>query len=604
MSGLEEIEGNDENWERGWGYGILEDERRPEIGSLKNKFTHSIRKRRKREVHFRVRSISIEDVHDPREDSAVQNFREKLLDMDLLPVRHDDYHTLLRFLKARNFNIDKTIRMWEEMLNWRKEFRADTILEDFEFEELEAVLQCYPQGCHGIDRKGRPIYIKRLGKAQPSKLMRTTSTERFLKYHVQEFERAINEKFPACSIAVKRRICSKTTILDVQGLGVKNLTTSAASLLAAMAKINNSYYPETLDCMYVVNAGSCFRKVLWPAVQKFLDSKTIAKIHVLEPKSLGKLLDVIVPSQLPDFLGGSCTCTAEGGCLRSNKGPWNDPEIMKFVHGVEATFLRQIADFPINKQENESYVEFRLVKGRCCDTSAVRSVLNTNYPRSKTRDRSMTVSRPKPVHEMTKSDSYYYSCDEQFSPSNKDISDDQGVEQDYVNTFIARNSNGISKGGTPVVYWLKPVEAKVAWRGFRCMTGIISILDKLFLFLLNAWDRYWRQSNIYPSNTTENRTKPTLIHTESVGKADWVLPCLQRLQRLEHLVEELNKKPIEIPLEKEQLLHESLDRIKSLELDLEKTRRAMNSAFVKQLEVAQVRENIQESKVQCWTFCW
>lgn len=36
-------------------------------------------------------------------------------------------------------------------------------------------------------------------------------------------------------------------------------------------------------------------------------------------------------SQLPDFLGGSCTCPAEGGCLRSNKGPWNDPDIMKVM---------------------------------------------------------------------------------------------------------------------------------------------------------------------------------------------------------------------------------------------------------------------------------
>lgn len=36
-------------------------------------------------------------------------------------------------------------------------------------------------------------------------------------------------------------------------------------------------------------------------------------------------------SQLPDFLGGSCKCPGEGGCLRSSKGPWNDPDIMKVL---------------------------------------------------------------------------------------------------------------------------------------------------------------------------------------------------------------------------------------------------------------------------------
>lgn len=226
MSGVEGLGTNDELRERRSDFEISEDERRrSKIGALKkkalnasNKFTHSLKKRGKRKIDYRVPSISIEDIRDAKEESAVLELRQKLHDRDMLPPKHDDYHTLLRFLKAREFNIEKTIQMWEEMLNWRKEYGTDALLEEFEFEELEEVLQYYPQGYHGVDREGRPVYIERLGKAHPNKLMRITTIDQYLKYHVQEFERALHEKFPACSIAAKRCIYSTTTILDVQGL--------------------------------------------------------------------------------------------------------------------------------------------------------------------------------------------------------------------------------------------------------------------------------------------------------------------------------------------------------------------------------------------------
>ncbi|KAL0407050.1 UNVERIFIED_CONTAM: Phosphatidylinositol/phosphatidylcholine transfer protein SFH13 [Sesamum latifolium] len=596
MSGLEGVEVNDETRERKSDYENSEDERRrSKIGSLKkkainasNKFTHSLKRRGKRKVDFRVPSFSIEDIHDPREESAVFDLRQKLLERDLLPVRHDDYHTLLRFLKARDFDIDQTIQMWEKCLTgggnmeqtpyWREVGKASAHsavlycsliidFQDFVFEELEEVLQYYPQGYHGVDREGRPVYIERLGKAHPSKLVRITSVERYVKYHVQEFEKAIHEKFPACSIAAKKRICSTTTILDVQGLGIKNFTTTAASLLSALAKIDNSYYPETLHRMYVVNAGPGFKKLLWPAAQKFLDPKTIAKIHVLDPKSLGKLQEVIDPSQLPDFLGGSCTCNVEGGCLRSNKGPWNDPEIMKLVYNAEPTFVRQISKPASDQQNFGSYIQIQPLKARTSDPCI------------------------------------YYSCDDHFSPADKDSDNEQGPEDESFNVNVLETSNSYARSrveSTLVMYWLDSIQEKVVKRGYRYTRSVISIMIKLLEFIQNACIEYWRrQTYIYPSNALENEPehdRRSPVGTVAVAAEDRVLPCVQRLQRLETLLEELNKKPAEIPLEKEQLLTRSLDRIKSVEFDLDKTKRALNSTVLKQHEIAELLEKMRESK--------
>ncbi|GAB4845849.1 Phosphatidylinositol/phosphatidylcholine transfer protein sfh13 [Ancistrocladus abbreviatus] len=608
MSGFEGLGILAENKERRSDFAYSEDERRrSKIGVLKkkainasSKFTHSLKKRGKRRIDCRFPSVSIEDVRDAKEESIVLEFRQKLLNVDLLPARHDDYHTLLRFLKARDFNVEKTILMWEEMLNWRKEFGADAILEDFEFKELEEVLQYYPQGYHGVDKEGRPVYIERLGKAHPSKLMRITTIDLYINYHVQEFERALHEKFPACSIAAKKHICANTTILDVQGIGIKNFTRTAANLLAAMTKIDSNYYPETLHQMYIVNAGPGFKKMLWPVAQKFLEPKTIAKIQVLDPKSLPKLLEVIDSSELPDFLGGSCTCSANGGCLRSNKGPWSDPEIMKLVHNSEATFVSQITRVS-DDQKFDSYIQILPLKGRNGYTVRVESGSDVDDPCSPIERESVRFSSLTRVHEeLEASDSGpYSSCNDHLSRTDKDQAVQSCRDETVTINEILRSSGRTPNSeGTAFICRLHNVRWKLEKKNVYHVAKILLSFVVRIVALIQAlpFGLWRRRSNIYPSSLVDNSLGDRVPCAEVDSVEDLVLPCLQRLQRVEQLYEELSRKPTAIPPEKERMLQESLDRIKSVESDLEKTKRVLHTTMMRQVEISDLLERLQLSK--------
>ncbi|KAJ9173392.1 hypothetical protein P3X46_016533 [Hevea brasiliensis] len=305
---------------------------------MKSMLTYPLKLRDSLKKRGRSQSLQIvlEGAHDPKDEQLVESFRELLFLEGLLLGKHTDYHTLLRFLRMRDFDLSKAKEMFANYLKWREDYKVDAIPKAFKFEAYAEVKKCYPHGYHGVDRYGRPIYIERIGMVDLNILLQATTIENFVRYHVSEQEKTLNLRLPACSIAAKRHIASTTSILDVKGVGMSNFSKPARCLFMEIQKIDSNYYPETLNQLFIVNAGSGFR-MLWKALRAFLDASTLAKIQVLGYNYQNNLLEAIDASNLPSFLGGNCTCSDYGGCLFSDKGPWNNPEIKEILQAVSAT---------------------------------------------------------------------------------------------------------------------------------------------------------------------------------------------------------------------------------------------------------------------------
>ncbi|KAL6614667.1 hypothetical protein ACP70R_036937 [Stipagrostis hirtigluma subsp. patula] len=567
-----------------------EGDRKAKKGSLKkraitagNKFRHSLRntnRKTKSDNHV----VSIEDARDVQELETVKRFRQCLLDEGLLPERHDDYHLMLRFLKARKFNIEKSKHMWSEMLRWRKEFGADNI-EEFDYTELHEVVKYYPQFYHGVDKDGRPIYIELIGKVDANKLVQITTIDRYIKYHVKEFERCLQMRFPACSIAAKRHIDSCTTILDVQGVGLKNFSKEARELIMRMQKINNDNYPETLHQLYIINAGQGF-KMLWGTIKSFLDPETASKIHVLGSKYENKLLEIIDESELPDFLGGKCRCEEYGGCPKSDKGPWKDPEIIKRVLNGEANYGRQIlTTLSISgKKDGCSEPQHSTKKGNDCTAESSSKV---EYVSSPTSIKPIINPHLTPVHESK-------------SPGHASISDATPVTEDNIHVvdkvvdpcIAPRTSSEASTSGS---FSLQNIPTTLGGLHSRIVAGLTVLITSLLTFLRSVPSRVTKRlphlvmaCNHYSAESSEElefRDTQTSYHSPGYEENGSLRSALRRLAELEEKVRELEAKPTQMPFEKEELLNTAIHRVDALEAELTSTKKVLYDTLVRQDEL-------------------
>ncbi|KAK4461079.1 CRAL-TRIO domain-containing protein [Cladorrhinum samala] len=233
-----------------------------------------------------------------------------------------DTLTLLRFLRARKFDVELAKKMFVDCEKWRQETKLDDTVPTWEYPEKEQIFKYYPQYYHKTDKDGRPVYIEQLGGIDLNAMYKITTGERMLTNLAVEYERLADPRLPACSRKAGTLLETCCTIMDLKGVGLTKAP-QVFGYVKQASGLSQNYYPERLGRLYLINAPWGFSTV-WNVVKAWLDPVTVEKIHVLGGGYQKELLGQIPAENLPKQFGGTCECA--GSCALSDMGPWREEQ--------------------------------------------------------------------------------------------------------------------------------------------------------------------------------------------------------------------------------------------------------------------------------------
>uniref|UniRef100_A0A8C7IE76 SEC14 like lipid binding 1 n=1 Tax=Oncorhynchus kisutch TaxID=8019 RepID=A0A8C7IE76_ONCKI len=249
----------------------------------------------------------------PLQESCLIRLRQWLQESHKGKIPKDEH--ILRFLRARDFNMEKAREILCQSLTWRKQHQVDYLLETWTSPQV--LSDYYTGGWHHHDKEGRPLYILRLGQMDTKGLVRALGEESLLRHVL-----SINEEgLRRCEENTKvfgRPISCWTCLVDLEGLNMRHLWRPGVKALLRIIEVVEANYPETLGRLLILRAPRVF-PVLWTLVSPFIDENTRKKFLIYagnDYQGPGGLLDYIDKEIIPDFLGGECMCEVpEGGLV-------------------------------------------------------------------------------------------------------------------------------------------------------------------------------------------------------------------------------------------------------------------------------------------------
>lgn len=246
----------------------------------------------------------------------------KLISLDNAPPYQNVQ--LLRFLRARNFDVNAARDMYVNAEKWKESINLERLCCEFEFEERDIVAKHgWRMYFHKTDRLGRPIFIQDLSNLDPDKVFKYTSPDRIVRNFAVTLEKAVRHRYHACTHHQGHLVDDNFMVLNVAGLGLGTFW-SMKNQLQQLLSILDDNFPELSGRVQIINAPYLFTTV-WSYVKAWLPAHTAEKIDICGSDYLPRISNFVDMSAWPKHLGGQCECcerTGSLGCEKSDAGPW------------------------------------------------------------------------------------------------------------------------------------------------------------------------------------------------------------------------------------------------------------------------------------------
>ncbi|GAA0187025.1 hypothetical protein LIER_34313 [Lithospermum erythrorhizon] len=208
---------------------------------------------------------------------------------------------LLKFLRARDFKVKEAFTMLKNVVQWRKEFGVDTLIEEETSSEgLDKVVYL-----HGIDKEGHLVLYNSFGEFQDKELYQNTFADaekrtRFLRGIIQFFEKTIrNLDFTPDGI------CTLFQVIDLKNSpGLFFFKKDLRQAISQALELFQDNYPEFVAKQVYINVPWWFR-AYYSMINVIFSPRTKSKFVFAGPsRSAGILFKYIAPEKVPVRYGG------------------------------------------------------------------------------------------------------------------------------------------------------------------------------------------------------------------------------------------------------------------------------------------------------------